>query len=259
MGLDIFEALEIFSSFGGMNLIRMHEREKKLNEFEEKINYRFNDIGLLSKALTHSSYANEHKKSHIVYNERLEFLGDSVLSLVVSDYIYKKYPHYPEGDLTKLRATVVCEPALAFIAKRITLGDYLLLGKGEEITGGRERDSILADSLEAIIGAVYLDQGFDSVKKFVINLIEREIIRASKEKEIFIDYKTKLQEILQKNMKSKIEYKLEKEEGPDHDKKFYIVAVIDDRVYGSGLGKSKKEAEQMAAKEALNRIGVQYE
>lgn len=235
------------------------KRIKSLSKFEEEIGYTFIDITLLNKALTHSSYANEHKTTSITYNERLEFLGDSVLSLIVSDYIYKKYSDFPEGDLTKLRAAVVCEPSLAYISKNLKLGDYLLLGKGEEATGGRERTSILADALEALIGAIYLDRGFECSGKFVIEILENEIIKASKEGDLFTDYKTKLQETLQKTSKSKIEYKTEKEEGPDHEKIFFMSAIVESKICGRGWGRNKKEAEQMAAKEALNRIGVHYE
>ncbi|MBW4828653.1 MAG: ribonuclease III [Clostridiaceae bacterium] len=230
-----------------------------MRQLQNELNFIFKDITLLNGALTHSSYANEHRKSNMIHNERLEFLGDSVLNLAVSDYIYKKYPYYPEGNLTKIRATVVCESALALIAKKIKLGNYLLLGKGEEATGGRNRDSILADALEALIGAMYLDKGFRDAQKFVIRLLEREIIEASKKGELFIDYKTKLQETLQRNRKAGIEYKIVKEEGPDHDKKFHILALIDEEEFGRGYGRSKKEAEQMAAKEVLIRMGVKNE
>ncbi|HHV27205.1 ribonuclease III [Anaerosalibacter bizertensis] len=228
-------------------------------QLQNELNFIFKDITLLNGALTHSSYANEHRKTNMIHNERLEFLGDSVLNLAVSDYIYKKYPYYPEGNLTKIRATVVCESALALIAKKIKLGDYLLLGKGEEATGGRNRDSILADALEALIGAMYLDKGFRDVQRFVIRLLEKEIIEASKKGELFIDYKTKLQETLQRNRKASIEYKIVKEEGPDHDKKFHILALIDKEEFGRGYGRSKKEAEQRAAKEVLIRMGVKDE
>lgn len=231
-------------------------REKIIYRLQEELNYSFQDMTLLNGALTHSSYANEHKKANIIYNERLEFLGDSVLNLAVSDYIYKKYPCYPEGNLTKMRATVVCESALAIVAKKIKLGNYLLLGKGEENTGGRKRDSILADALEALIGAIYLDRGFESAQRFVIEILEKEIIEVSGKGELFIDYKTRLQEMLQRTTKKKVEYKTEKEEGPDHDKKFHILALIDGKASGRGCGRSKKEAEQMAAKEVLIRIGA---
>ena len=236
-----------------------NERYVSLLNFEEVIDYKFKDINILNEALTHSSYANEHKRAGNFYNERLEFLGDSVLSLIISDYIYKKYPQYPEGELTKLRATAVCESTLAYISKNLKIGHYLLLGKGEETTGGRDRISILADALEALIGAIYLDGGLDEASNFILDIIENEIIKTQKEGELFIDYKTKLQEILQKTIKSKIEYYIEKEVGPDHDKKFFIIAVVDNETYGRGWGRNKKEAEQMAAKEALIRMGVYCE
>lgn len=239
--------------------MKKNNRERTMRQLQNELNFIFKDITLLNGALTHSSYANEHRKSNMIHNERLEFLGDSVLNLAVSDYIYIKYPYYPEGNLTKIRATVVCESALALIAKKIKLGNYLLLGKGEEATGGRNRDSILADALEALIGAMYLDKGFRDAQKFVIRLLEREIIEASKKGELFIDYKTKLQETLQRNRKAGIEYKIVKEEGPDHDKKFHILALIDEEEFGRGYGRSKKEAEQMAAKEVLIRMGVKNE
>lgn len=239
--------------------MKKNNREKAMCQLQNELNFIFKDITLLNGALTHSSYANEHRKTNMIHNERLEFLGDSVLNLAVSDYIYKKYPYYPEGNLTKIRATVVCESALALIAKKIKLGDYLLLGKGEEATGGRNRDSILADALEALIGAMYLDKGFRDVQRFVIRLLEKEIIEASKKGELFIDYKTKLQETLQRNRKASIEYKIVKEEGPDHDKKFHILALIDKEELGRGYGRSKKEAEQRAAKEVLIRMGVKDE
>ncbi|MBV1816581.1 ribonuclease III [Anaerosalibacter bizertensis] len=239
--------------------MKKNNREKAMCQLQNELNFIFKDITLLNGALTHSSYANEHRKTNMIHNERLEFLGDSVLNLAVSDYIYKKYPYYPEGNLTKIRATVVCESALALIAKKIKLGDYLLLGKGEEATGGRNRDSILADALEALIGAMYLDKGFRDVQRFVIRLLEKEIIEASKKGELFIDYKTKLQETLQRNRKASIEYKIVKEEGPDHDKKFHILALIDKEEFGRGYGRSKKEAEQRAAKEVLIRMGVKDE
>jgi len=230
-----------------------------LSEIQKKIGYKFENHELLNWALTHSSYANEHKKYNITYNERLEFLGDSVLGLIVSDYIFTKYPDYPEGELTKLRATVVCEPSLAFLAKKINLGKYLLLGKGEEVTGGRERVSILADAYEALIGAIYLDGKFISARKFVLEhfntIIEKAIIGG----ELFTDYKTQLQEELQKKTKSKIEYKVVHEEGPDHNKIFHTEVIVKNKVLGKGIGKSKKEAEQNAAKRALIRMDEKNE
>lgn len=229
-------------------------RIELLEEIQEKIEYKFKDINLLNWALTHSSYANEYKKQKIVYNERLEFLGDSILGLVVSDYIYKEYPKYPEGDLTKLRATVVCEPSLSFLAKNIDLGKYLLLGKGENSTGGRERVSILADAFEALIGAIYLDGAMESAKTFVLYHLEPAIEGAVNGIELFIDYKTQLQEILQKKNSGKILYKVVREEGPDHNKSFYTEVYVKEVILGKGIGKSKKDAEQDAAKSALKRM-----
>ncbi len=231
----------------------------KLSIFEEKINFKFNNIDILINALTHSSYANEHKGKYYEHNERLEFLGDSVLNIIVSDYIYKKYPYYPEGELTKLRAAIVCESSLAFISRQINLGEYLILGKGEETTGGRERDSVLADAFEALLGGIYLDGGLEKAKEFFINIFKKNVVFLEEEKDLFFDYKTKFQEIFQKKFGSKIEYTIEKEEGPDHDKVFYVDVVVDNKILGRGLGKNKKEAEQMAAKEALNGMGVKNE
>lgn len=225
-----------------------------LDELQAKINYDFNDINFLNWALTHSSYANEYKKQKIVYNERLEFLGDSILGLIVSDYIYKEYPKYPEGDLTKLRATVVCEPSLSFLATNLDLGKYLLLGKGEEATGGRSRVSILADAFEALIGAIYLDGDMESAKPFVLHHLKPVIEDAVSGRELFIDYKTQLQETMQKSNKGNILYKVIKEEGPDHNKVFHTEVCAKEKIIGLGVGKSKKDAEQNAAKSALERM-----
>ncbi|AFS78637.1 ribonuclease III [Gottschalkia acidurici 9a] len=235
-------------------LRKIDTREILLKEIQEKTEYKFSDIHLLNWALTHSSYANEHKKQKIVYNERLEFLGDSILGLVVSEYIFIKYPNYPEGDLTKLRATVVCEPSLSYIARQIDLGKYLLLGKGEEATGGRERVSILADAFEALIGAIYLDGKIESAKTFVLKYLTPVIENAVNGVELFIDHKTHLQELLQKKIKCKIEYRVVLEEGPDHNKIFHTEVLVKDEVLGKGIGKSKKEAEQDAARSAINRM-----
>lgn len=230
-----------------------------LKEIQCKIGYNFKNVNILNWALTHSSYANEHKRFNITYNERLEFLGDSVLGLVVSDYIFNKYPNYPEGDLTKLRATVVCEPSLSYVARRINLGKYLLLGKGEEVTGGRERVSILADAFEALIGAIYIDGRLGSARKFVLKNLSDVIEDAVSGGELFTDYKTQLQETLQKKTKSKIEYKVVLEEGPDHNKIFHTEVSVRNKVLGVGVGKSKKEAEQNAAKRALVRMDKKNE
>lgn len=231
------------------------ERLQLLEEFQLHINYKFERIELLNIALTHSSYANEHKKYKLKHNERLEFLGDSVLGVVVSDYIFKKFPDYPEGELTKLRATIVCEPSLAFAAQKLELGEYLLLGKGEDGTGGRERLSILSNTFEAVIGSIYLDGKFSNSKDFILDNLT-EIIHEAVQGNLFIDYKTELQEVLQKTTKDKIKYIVMNEEGPDHKKTFYIAVKVGNKLLGDGIGKSKKEAEQESAKTALNKMGV---
>ena len=227
-----------------------------MKEFEENISYYFSDTELLNTALTHSSYANEHDLEPYMNNERLEFLGDAVLNVVVSKYLYNRFKTSPEGDLTKKRATVVCESSLAFAARKINLGKYILLGKGEAGTGGRDRDSILADTFEAIVGAIYLDEDIDRVEKLILEIFEEEAIAAFYEGSLFTDYKTELQERLQKKVNGNIEYLVEREEGPDHDKRFYMDVWVKNKVIGSGVGRNKKEAEQMAAKEALRRMGV---
>ena len=229
-------------------------RIELLEEIQRRSEYTFKDINILNRALTHSSYANEYKKHKIIYNERLEFLGDSILGLIVSEYIYKEYPNYPEGELTKLRSTVVCEPTLSFLAKNIDLGKYLLLGKGEEATGGRERVSIIADAFEALIGSIYLDGNMLEAKKFVLQHLEPAIKDAINGIELFIDYKTQLQEILQKKNSDKITYQVVKEEGPDHNKSFFTEVYSKEIVLGKGKGKSKKDAEQDAAKSAIIRM-----
>lgn len=218
---------------------------------EKNIGYIFKDKSYLKIAITHSSYANERKDS-TQYNERQEFLGDAVLSIVVSDYLFQKF-RLAEGDLTKLRASIVCEKSLYAFAQEIDLGKYLFLGKGEEQTGGRQRPSVLADAFEALIAAIYLDSGMDSATKFIIGFVERML--AYGEKESFKDYKTILQEIIQKNPEEKVNYVLVIEEGPDHDKKFVVEVHLNSNVIGRGEGKSKKSAEQMAAKEALELMG----
>lgn len=236
-------------------------RKNKLNmkffePLQKDLNYLFKDEELLITALTHSSYANENKLGVEGYNERLEFLGDSVLSLIVSQYLYKKYPHYPEGELTKIRAKVVCESSLAKAAENINLGKYLLLGKGEESTGGRYRESILADASEAITGAIYIDSDFETVNQLMLERFELNIVKAVDRGKLFNDYKTELQEILQKTNKSRLEYIVYKEVGPDHNKVFYMNVVINEIIIGTGAGKNKKEAEQAAAKDALKNMGI---
>lgn len=225
-----------------------------IERFEEILNYKFKDRNLLIQALSHSSYANEKKKTR-TSNERLEFLGDSVLSIVVSKYLFEHLTHIAEGELTKLRASLVCEKSLHLFARQINLGEFLFLGKGEENTGGRERPSILADAFEAVIAAIFLDGGLDAAAKHILRFIPDDI--ESQKKTAFSDFKTILQEIVQKNPEEKVEYVLAGEEGPDHNKRFVVEVCLNSNVIGKGLGKSKKEAEQMAAKEALELMGYE--
>lgn len=224
-----------------------------MTDLQNKIGYQFKNPALLNEALTHSSYANEHKTQHIKYNERLEFLGDSVLSIVVSDYIYKNCPELPEGELTKLRASLVCEKSLYEFAKKIDLGKYLILSKGERNNGGADRPSILSDAFEALIAAIYIDGGITPASKHILNFVI-PAIKNSKKKKIN-DYKTTLQEIIQKNPGEKLEYVLVKESGPDHNKHFVVEVHLNSNVIGKGGGRSKKEAEQQAAREALELMG----
>ena len=235
------------------------KRQRSLKEIQSNINYNFKDVVLLNTSLTHSSYANENKMKNYENNERLEFLGDVIVNLTVSEYLYHRYPELPEGELTKKRATVVCESSLAFAARKINLGDYILLGKGEESTGGRDRESILADAFEALTGAIYIDGGLNNTREFLLGMFEEEVIYALSKGNLFIDYKTELQEILQKKTKSKIEYIVEKEVGPDHNKKFYMNVIVENKVIGRGMGRNKKGAEQMAAKQSLYSMGEKNE
>ncbi len=221
--------------------------------FEENIGYEFSKKEILIEALTHSSYANEHKANRFKDNERLEFLGDAILDLVVSDFLYRKHTDLPEGDLSKFRASIVCEAFLIEAAKEISLGSFMLLGKGEEMTGGRERTSVLADAFEAVIGAIYLDGGLDSAKKFIHQFIISFMESLSGSKKIE-DYKTHLQETIQKKSKKPISYVVVREDGPDHAKFFEVEVKHNGLVLGSGSGKTKKEAEQKAAYEALQKL-----
>lgn len=223
----------------------------ELKKFEKIVNYKFKNIDILEKSLTHSSYSNEDKYYTKVNNERLEFLGDAVLSIVVSRFIFDKFPEYPEGELTKLRSQVVCEDTLSIVASNLNVGEFLLLGKGEESSGGRERKSILADAVEAIIAAIYIDGGYKEAQKFVLENITQYIQIAVKGK-IISDYKSFLQEYYQsKNQVCKIRYVVTKEEGPDHEKMFHVNVLVNKVVVGTGAGKSKKIAEQDAARKAL--------
>lgn len=219
----------------------------QIKELEKTLSYIFKNADLLKNALTHSSYANEMHINRALNNERLEFLGDAVLELVTSEYVYTQNPELSEGDLTKLRAGIVCEQSLAYCSRKLSIAPYLLLGKGEDTTGGRERDSILSDVLEAIIGAIFLDGGFANAKEFIKNNIFENI----NNKKLFFDSKTILQEYVQAEFKSEIEYKLIGEEGPDHNKIFIITALVNNKEVGRGKGKTKKAAEQEAAYEAF--------
>ncbi|MBR4014780.1 MAG: ribonuclease III [Anaerotignum sp.] len=226
-----------------------------LEEFERKIAYTFSDRTLLILALTHSSYANETKKGSHENNERLEFLGDAVLDMVVSEYMYRTFPEMPEGELTKLRAAVVCEGSLAELSRKLGVGRCLLLGKGEESTGGRNRDSILADAFEAIIGAICMDGGMEAVKPYILRFMEG-LIRDIKNNFRNLDYKTRLQEVIQKTSRLPLQYAIVDEQGPDHNKVFAAEVTHDGRILGKGSGKSKKEAEQNAAHNALGQMNM---
>lgn len=223
---------------------------KNKETFQKILGYSFHDEGLLTLALTHSSFANENKLGRHENNERLEFLGDAVLDMVVSEYMYRLFPEMPEGELTKLRAGVVCEGSLAKLARTLSLGEFMFLGKGEESTGGRDRDSILADAFEAVIGAICLDGGMEAVKPYIMGFMEQEIALTQKSFRT-MDCKTHLQEVIQKVSKVPISYEIVGEDGPDHDKIFYAQVRHGDAVLGNGSGKSKKEAEQAAANDAL--------
>lgn len=219
---------------------------RNLKQLEECIGYQFHDFELLRHAMMHSSYTNEKHLKKYQCNERLEFLGDAVLELISSEYLFLNYETKSEGEMTKTRASMVCEPALAFCAREIELGSYLLLGKGEEATGGRRRDSVTSDALEALIGAIYLDGGFASAKEF----IHRFVLSDLENKLLFYDSKTILQEVVQ-GEHEQLTYVLTDESGPDHNKSFTVRACIGERVIGSGTGHTKKAAEQEAAYQAL--------
>lgn len=224
-----------------------------LKEFQEIIGYKFNNEEYLKIALTHSSYAHEHKEKDIKFNERLEFLGDSVLGLIVSRYIFENYPDLPEGRLTKIRAAVVCEKSLFECAVNVDLGKYIILGKGEDNTGGRTRMSILSDAYEAVIAAIYLDSNLDVVREWVLGQLYEAIEAASKGK-ISKDFKTEFQEEAQKKGDVDIYYKVIGESGPDHKKCFLVNVYLNGNVMGEGEGSSKKKAEQNAAQNALCKI-----
>lgn len=221
--------------------------EQRMAELENKIGYTFQNKDLLRQAVTHSSYANEQKINKTGDYERLEFLGDAVLELVSSEFIYKENPQMPEGQLTRKRSSMVCEPALAFCAREIGLEAFILLGKGEEATGGRKRDSIVSDVMEAVIGAIYLDSDLTKAKEY----IHRFILSDLENKQLFYDAKTILQEVVQQENKGTLHYELLREDGPEHDKTFVVEALVGEQRVGCGTGRSKKAAEQQAAYEAL--------
>ncbi len=225
-----------------------------MKALEQNLGYSFKNKNLLVNALCHSSYANEVRNG-TTSNERLEFLGDSVLSVVVADYLYNNFKDLPEGELTKLRASLVCEKSLCTFSRELGLGEFLKLGKGEEKGGGRERDSILADAFEAVLAAMYLDGGMEIASKHVLRFILPELSHT--DDEVFKDYKTALQEIIQRNPEETVSYILTAESGPDHNKMFEVEVHLNSNVIGKGKGKSKKAAEQSAAKQALELMGAQ--
>lgn len=225
----------------------MRNIKEALKELQEKMGYFYQDEDLLKQALTHSSFANEQKINKLRDYERLEFLGDAVLELVTSEFLYMKNENLLEGELTRMRASMVCEPALAYCARDIGLGNYVMLGKGEEATGGRKRDSITSDVLEAVIGSIYLDGGLESAKKFIYQFVMSDL----EHKILFLDSKTLLREEVQKQNNAQLHYELVGEHGPDHNKEFFVNVYLNNTLIGSGSGKTKKSAEQQAAYNAL--------
>ena len=224
-----------------------------METLEKKLGYTFQDISLLENALTHSSCANE-SKGRLQSNERLEFLGDSILGMVVADHLYRNHPDLPEGDLTRTRAALVCEESLVVVAEELGLGKYLHLGRGEEAGGGRQRPSIRADAVEAVLAAVYLDGGIGSARKIIQKyILSREVAGLTKPR----DHKTALQELVQRESGQVLHYRLVREEGPDHDKRFFMEVDLNGAPVGAGSGRSKKEAEQMAAKAAIEKLEKQ--
>lgn len=225
-----------------------------MQELEKKLNYTFRNPALLGEALSHSSYANEHRANHLNSNERLEFLGDSVLGFVTAEFLFTQHPNLPEGDLTRIRAALVCEQSLYEVAKKLELGRYLKLGRGEEAGGGRERTSILADATEAVFAAVYLDGGIAEASALIHRVlldVEREEIVEERRR----DFKTSLQELIQRQADQVLSYRMIGEQGPDHAKIFQAEVLLNGESLGSGFGRSKKEAEQSAAKAALQTLG----
>jgi len=234
----------------------MSFNQELVKQIKSRLGIQWNNEDHLLQALTHSSFAHENRNSNLTleHNQRLEFLGDAVLELVVSDYLYEKYPEYPEGALTKIRAGIVCEPSLAGIANSMNLGDFLLMGKGEERSGGRKRPSILADAMEALIGAVYIDQGMERAYSFIIEKLGSVIGKVVESGGLKTDYKTQLQELVQKKSENTLGYRILQESGPDHSKTFIAGVICQGIEWGQGSGRTKKEAEQAAARHAMERI-----
>ena len=222
-----------------------------LSKLEQALEYKFHDISLLENALRHSSYANENRKEKLSSNERLEFLGDSVLGFVVAEYLFQNYPDHPEGDLTRMRAELVCEGSLAAVADQLGIGSFLKLGHGEEQSGGRTRASINADAVESILAAMYLDSGIEAPKALIYRMI---LSGAKQQAPANSDYKTMLQELVQRERNQVLKYCLVSESGPDHDKEFHVIVLLNDRIIGEGKGRSKKRAEQAAAAQGLQKL-----
>ena len=249
--LIVIVYLSALSKKKGLVMILNRESLQKL---EKMMDYQFKDAQLISRALTHSSYSNENKKDKLKNNERLEFLGDSVLGLIISEYLFSHYSNLEEGQLTKIRAKIVCESSLCSASKSLNLGEFMLFGRGEELTGGRERTSILSDAFEALIASIFLDGGMECARKFVLTRL-KDVIEDAVQGKLFVDYKTRLQEVIQVQKNNRIKYDIVKEEGPDHSKIFYTEVKLNDELIGIGSGKSKKESEQEAAREGLKRLG----
>lgn len=220
---------------------------------QQKIDCQFNDEKLLKQAFTHSSYVNEHRKKNLEDNERLEYLGDAVLELGVSQFLFREFPHMAEGELTKFRASIVCEPSLVTFAEELDFGDLILLGKGEEMTGGRSRPALLADAFESFIGALFIDQGFEEALRFLETFIFPKISKGAFSHAM--DYKSQLQEIVQRSKSGNVEYQITEERGPAHNREFISRVSVSGKVTGEGVGRTKKEAEQRAAKKALDSYG----
>lgn len=229
-----------------------NKRLKQLEELQKRIGIEFKNIETLNTAFLHPSYVNE-KRLLCNSNQRLEFLGDAVIELVISHFLFENYPHFTEGQMTKIRALIVCEQSLSEAAKKLSLGQFLLLGKGEETTGGRVKNSILADTYESLIGAIYIEKGYKHAQSFIMRTL-RDIITKAVKGENEQDFKTILQEVLQRKSAKSIDYKTIKEKGPDHKKIFYVDVFWNDKLLGSGYGSTKKQAEQMAAKNALRGL-----